>query len=218
MKSVKKSLKEISNKMERKEVEQLLQNEDLTQFAKSVDRLRFIIRYATAPRSSKESVAEHSYFVAVYVLKLAQYYNFDVSSALSLALMHDYAEAYISDVPHPIKAQNPELAKALEIAEDKVLRDHLSDKMADLVDKFNNKNGPEALVCALADAISVVSYSKYELELGNSSYMRQVFDSVSNRIKSIIEMLEEYKIDKSVKKESIIKMIADIFETRIENN
>ena len=60
------------NKMDRSTIEKLLEKEDLTHFAKSVDRLRFITRYATAPRSSKESVAEHSFFVAAYVLKLAQ--------------------------------------------------------------------------------------------------------------------------------------------------
>lgn len=205
--------------MERAVVESLLAKEDLTHFMKSVDKLRFIIRYATAPRSSRESVAEHSYYVAVYVLKLAEYYKFDVTAALSLALMHDYPEAYISDVPHPIKAQNPNLAKALDEAEAKVLNEHLSSKMAELLNKFNNSIGPEALVCVLADVMSVVSYAKYELELGNSSYMRQVYEKSMPRVKTAVEKLREYAIDDADKtSEFVLSQIEAVFSTPIEND
>lgn len=205
--------------MERKTIEKLLEKEDLTHFVKSVDKLRFIIRYATAPRASKESVAEHSYFVAAYVLKLAQYYNFDVTEALALALMHDYPEAYISDVPHPIKARNPNLLKALEEAEKKVLQEHLSENMAKILDKFNKHEGPESLVCTLADVMSVISYAKYEMELGNSSYMRQVFESAKPRLKSLVEELSQYALGNQTETSFyVLKQIEDIFESQIENN
>lgn len=209
--------------MERNTIEKLLAKEDLTHFAKSVDRLRFIVRYATAPRSSKESVAEHSYYVAVYVLKLAQYYDFDITEALALALMHDYPEAYISDVPHPIKAQNPELAKALEKAEERVLKDHLSDEMAAILGKFNNGDGPEALVCTLADVMSVVSYAKFEMELGNSSYMKQVFEKTRPRYESLIKQLAPYaKTDNGSNSTEVsfyvLNQINEIFNSKIENN
>ena len=207
------------NKMDRSTIEKLLEKEDLTHFAKSVDRLRFITRYATAPRSSKESVAEHSFFVAAYVLKLAQYYQFDVTEALALALMHDYPEAYISDVPHPIKVQNPDLANALEKAEEKVLKDHLSDEMASILNRFNNADGPEALVCILADVMSVVSYAKYEMELGNSSYMRQVYEGARPRFENLITSLAKYALgDQTETSFYVLKQIEDIFESRIENN
>lgn len=206
--------------MERQKIEKLLAKESLANFAKSVDRLRFIIRYATAPRSSRESVAEHSYFVAAYVLRLAEYYNFDVTAALALALMHDYSEAYISDVPHPIKAQNPKLEEALNEAENKVLSEHLSDDMAYALKKFNDKDGPEALVCVLADVMSVVSYAKFEMELGNSSYMRQVYEGTRPRFIQLIEDLKPYAIDEDKEKVSkkIRAEIEYIFNSRIENN
>lgn len=209
--------------MEREVIEKLLANEDLTHFAKSIDKLRFITRYATAPRSSRESVAEHSYYVAAYVLKLAQYYNFDVTKALALALMHDYSEAYISDVPHPIKAQNPDLAIALEKAEEKVVKGHLSDMMAEILGEFNALSGPEGLVCVLADVMSVVSYAKYEMELGNSSYMKQVYEKTKPRYESILKQLSEYAKGETESKKREISIyirsqIDDIFISRIENN
>lgn len=204
--------------MERKQVEKLLSKESLADFTKSVDRLRFITRYATAPRSSRESVAEHSFFVAAYVLRLAEFYQFDVTSALSLALMHDYSEAYISDVPHPIKAQNPKLEEALNEAESKVLCEHLSEDMASLLKKFNEKDGPEALVCVLADIMSVVSYAKFEMELGNSSYMKQVYECTRPRFVQVIDSLKPYVIgDAEIISKKVENEIDTVFNSRIEN-
>lgn len=219
--------------MERNEVELLIKNENLYEFIRSIDKLRYITRFATAPRSAKESVAEHSFYVASYVLKLSYYYNFDVVKAISLALLHDYAEAYISDVPHPIKKQNPVLEEALDKAEEKVLVEHLSSEMAKLISHFNNGDTPEGLVCQLADVISVVTYAKYELELGNSSYMKQVFQRTKDRYFSLIEKLEPYAIyhdedDSTIdeltyekrKKTSkwILSQINDVFNNPLENN
>lgn len=43
---------------------------ELDEFIRCVDGLRNLVRYQTAPRAAKETVAEHSFFVAAYVLKL----------------------------------------------------------------------------------------------------------------------------------------------------
>lgn len=204
--------------MDKETVQTIAIGEDLADFAASIDRLRFIIRYATAPHCSKESVAEHSYYVAAYVLKLARYYDFDVEKALILALLHDYAEAYISDVPHPIKKQNPALETALEEAESKVLTDHLSPEFAQMIAEFNNGTSPEGLVCQLADVMSVVSYAKYEMELGNSSYMKQVYEKTRPRYVELINKLEKYLSHPFESSSDFIKGQIDmIFNTRIEN-
>lgn len=204
--------------MNKETVQNIAIGENITAFAASIDRLRFIIRYATAPHSSKESVAEHSYYVAAYVLKLAHYYDFDVEKALILALLHDYAEAYISDVPHPIKKQNPALEEALEAAEKKVLIDHLSSDFADLIEEFNHGTSPEGLICQLADVMSVVSYAKYEMELGNSSYMRQVYEKTQPRYIELIAKLDQYLVPAYKGTSGKIQaQIDQIFNTRIEN-
>lgn len=205
--------------MDREIVEKIVANERLGHYAQSIDRLRFIIRYATAPRSGKESVAEHSYYVAAYVLKLAQYYNFDVEKALILALLHDYAEAYISDVPHPIKKQNPALETALEEAESKVLSQHLSSEFAQMITEFNNGTSPEGLICQLADVMSVVSYAKYEMELGNSSYMKQVYEKTRPRYEELVKKLKKYFLPGCERMSDIILgEIDSIFSSRYEND
>lgn len=193
-------------------------HEDLTSFIKSIDKLRNIIRYQTAPRNKSESVAEHSFFVASYILKLYEYYEFDLQKALILALLHDYSEVYISDVPHPIKAQNPELNKALEEAEEKVNRQKLSDSVADWIQEFNNKSSPEGKICALADILSVVTYSKYETDLGNKDYMAQVYESVKKRYINCIDMLKPNLRKEIESQQVIIDYIEKIFFSKVENS
>ena len=200
------------------EIYRSLIHEDLTDFIKSIDKLRNIIRYQTAPRNKSESVAEHSFFVASYVLKLYEYYEFDLQKALSLALLHDYSEVYISDVPHPIKAQNPELNKALEDAEDKVNRQRLSDTVADWLQEFNNKSSVEGKICALADILSVVTYSKYEADLGNKDYMLQVYNGVKKRYVNCVNMLKENLRDNVSSQQVIIDYIEKVFLSQVENS
>ena len=92
-------------------------NSKLGNYLLNVNNLRNLTRYQTAPRVSSESVAEHSFFVAAYVLKLYDYYNFNLEKALRMALLHDFNEVFISDVPFPIKSKYKEINKELEKAE-----------------------------------------------------------------------------------------------------
>lgn len=191
-------------------------NESLSDFVRSIDKLRHIVRYQTAPRCSSESVAEHSFFVAVYVLKLYKYYKFDLQKALSLALLHDYSEVFISDVPHPIKAQNPDLKDALEAAEDKVARSHLSDTVAQWLQEFNHATSVEGKVCALADVISVVTYAKFETDLGNKDYMAQVFNGVMSRYVDCINVLSA-DLREGVSSKDVLEHINMIASKQVEN-
>lgn len=158
----------------------------------NVDRLRNLVRYQSAPRVSSETVAEHSYFVAAYVLKLHDYYDFNLEKALSMAILHDYAEAFISDVPSPIKQQFPNIAIALEEAENKIITEHISKEFASYMDEFNDKLSAEGCMVALADILSVVSYAKYEIGLGNSEYMKDVLRNAKNKINKIVSIANKY--------------------------
>ena len=140
---------------------------DIATFSKDIDILRNLIRYQNVHRQVGESVAEHSWYVSVFVLKLREYYNFNLEIALKTALIHDIMESKISDVPHNIKEQNPNLAEAIEKAEDNVTASILSDEALGLMKHFNNGSSPEGLACQLADVLSVVLYANAELRSGN---------------------------------------------------
>lgn len=167
-------------------------NSKIGDYILKVDNLRNLVRYQTAPRVSSETVAEHSYFVAAYVLKLADYYDFDIRKALTMALLHDFSEVYISDVPHPIKARYPEINKSLEKAEYDVNVEHISAEFAKDMEEFNNMSTAEGTIVALADILSVITYSKYESELGNSKYMKDVFNNALNRYNHVLRISTPY--------------------------
>ena len=120
---------------------------DIATFSKDVDVLRSLIRYQNCNRLVNESVAEHSFYVAVFVLKLREYYDFNLEVALKTALIHDIPEARISDIPHNIKLANPEVATALEKAEEKVTIDMLSEEANALLKNFNHGDTVEGKIC-----------------------------------------------------------------------
>ena len=120
---------------------------DIATFSKDIDVLRSLIRYQNCNRLVNESVAEHSFYVAVFVLKLREYYDFNLEVALKTALIHDIPEARISDIPHNIKLANPEVAAALEKAEEKVTVDMLSEEANARLKSFNHGDTVEGKIC-----------------------------------------------------------------------
>ena len=186
---------------------------ELDEFIRCVDGLRNLVRYQTAPRAAKESVAEHSFFVAAYVLKLHDYYNFDLKKGLRLALLHDFSEVFISDVPHPIKKRFPAISEELEKAERKVNEEYIGEEFADELEEFNQTSSIEGIIVALADILSVASYAKFEMELGNSKYMQNVYRRSRERYMSLLIMAEPHlrkdECGNSIKTPTIINYIEE---------
>jgi len=186
-------------------------NSSLSKYLLSIDNLRNLIRYQGAPKVSKETVAEHSFFVTAYTLKLHDYYDFDLEKAMKMAILHDFAESYISDVPHPIKKKFPLLEEQLNKAEYEVNCELINKEFAENIEEFNNCSTVEGIIVALADILSVISYSKYEIELGNSHYMKDVYNKTCKRISEIVQLAKPYLRNKYINLD-ILKEI-DIFMT-----
>lgn len=184
---------------------------NIANFSKDVDVLRSLIRYQNCHRLINESVAEHSFFVAIYVLKLNTYYNFNLETALKMALIHDFPEAYISDVPHNIKTNNPELANTLESLETNIMKNTLSDEAAELLIQFNHGSTPEGLICQLADIISVVLYAHDELSVGNKNF-EIIAKKALIRVNEVLTKLSPY-INAEYSNEQIIEKINKIIYT-----
>ena len=181
---------------------------NIAEFSKDIDILRSLIRYQNCPRLINESVAEHSFYVAIFVLKLKEYYNFNLETALKTALIHDIPEAYISDIPHNIKVNNPELLNIVENIEEKIMKDRLSDYAVELLKNFNTGNTPEGLICQLADIISVVLYAKDELAVGNSHF-NKIVEKALIRVNEVLTKLTPY-INTKYSNDEIINKINKI--------
>lgn len=194
--------------MEKKnEYKKFIKN-DIATFAKDIDVLRHLIRYQNCTRLINESVAEHSYYVAIFVLKLREYYDFDLEKALKMALIHDIPESKISDVPHNIKMANPKLMDALEEAEANVTKEMLSNEAATMLDEFNTGSTAEGRVCQLADVLSVVLYADDEIKSGNKVFNYIAIKAIQ-RCKDVITRLDEFR-NKNYTQEQIINKINQI--------
>jgi 5'-deoxynucleotidase len=84
-------------------------------FSAYLYRLRYIDRWSLMWNTRKESVAEHSFYVAALAHLLCTIAN-DVfgrqvptDRIVSLALFHDVSEVFVGDIPQPVKHNNDKL-------------------------------------------------------------------------------------------------------------
>lgn len=181
---------------------------DLKTYISKIDILRSLIRYQNCLRNVNESVAEHSFYVAAIILKLYEYYNFDLETALVTALIHDIPECEISDIPHPIKERNKDLMEIVDRIEIKTITNILSEDAAELLKHFNDGDTIEGLICQLADILSVIIYASDELKSGNKVFNYIAIKSL-NRVYEVTNKLET-AIKEPYTKETISNIINQI--------
>jgi 5'-deoxynucleotidase YfbR-like HD superfamily hydrolase len=143
------------------------------------------------PVVHQESVATHSYFVALGVLMMAPYYTFDVNEAIKIAICHDLAEMEISDVNHLVKKTYPMVAEALKEAEKQIVQG-FPDQVKQHCSLYH-EDTPEALIVHYADALQCMQYSLNEIQMGNTGYMVDVYENSSKRLSKLEEKLKPYE-------------------------
>lgn len=158
--------------------------------------LKKMIRYNNSNRICDESVAEHSFFVAFFSLRLAQKLNLSKKKTLKVvvrALMHDVPELFISDVPHNVK----ELSDTIKSELLRLEKDMMNELFPEYYDIVYEEGTIESLIVDLADAYSVKQYCLNEIELGNCSRnMADILEDVDNRCNALIEKIGEKKYAK----------------------
>ena len=149
-------------------------------------------RYSMKPVVHHESVATHSFFVALGVLLMSKDYKFDVDKALKIAICHDLAEMEISDVNHMVKKNFPVVAQALKMAEIDIVKNFPEQVRAYCA--LYHSDSPESLAVHYADALQCLQYSDNEMGLGNRGYMVDVFENSKRRLSILEEKLKPYKV------------------------
>ena len=150
-----------------------------------LQKLANIDRYNNAIKIHHESVAEHSFFVAIYVDIISNMLNLDYQEKykiLYLALTHDIAEIEISDVPHNVKESNPEIKIALEKAESTFNKKYVYDEYVLDEQQLNLRK----FVVEVADILSVIQYAETEVEIGNSNF-NEIYIAARKRYSILIQ-------------------------------
>ena len=159
-----------------------------------VYNLKFIQRYSITPRITNETVAEHSFFVATYVMELYKDYKFDLNKAVQMAIIHDFAESFIGDITLSTKTMCPDLVEAVSNAEKEVMFQNFPSFIYELYREYEQRTSVESLIVKLADTLQVRQYAGNEIELGNNSItMRSIFSRAVDDIDLFERKLAVYK-------------------------
>ena len=167
-------------------IEPELVKDRLFGFFERLKTMSSIRRFGTLPMIEVESVASHSYNVAIMALMIADYdpeLKVNREEMLRKALFHDFEETILSDIPHPIKhrfkgGKLGQLLKEIvpELVENEIFKE-LPDSLRNryVRDALGAKEDLEGRIVAAADAMDIIVTAVRELKLGNQ-YFDRIFD------------------------------------------
>ena len=140
-------------------------------------RMAHITRYSSLPILHKESVAEHTFFVAIkaYLLAVDMIQwgsDIDLTVVLKHAVLHDIDEAVTGDIIRPFKWSNDDLRKMMNRVTTQMLKDSLkgipgSDALLAGWSPSPDSDWLEIQIVKCADLWSCVHYAHREYQLGN---------------------------------------------------
>jgi 5'-deoxynucleotidase YfbR-like HD superfamily hydrolase len=161
-------------------------DEKLFAFFERLKTMSSIKRFGTLPMIESESVASHSYNVAIMALMIADYeteLEINREEVLRKALFHDFEETILSDIPHPIKhrfkgGKLGVLLKEIvpELIEQEIFKE-LPERLKRLYVRsaLGAKEDLEGQIVGAADAMDIVMTSLRELKMGNR-YFENIFE------------------------------------------
>lgn len=131
-------------------------------------------RFHTSDTQTVQTVAEHSFGVAMMVMLIHPKAHKDLICA---ALVHDLAEHRVGDMAAPFKRANPDIKHQLQLMEDHLLRQQ-SLNFEDLL-----RPGEQVIVKA-ADYLDGMLYCVRERRLGGQC--KYIFDNFANYVGEVI--------------------------------
>jgi len=174
------------------------------EFLKIFGRLKFIYRYSEVSRIPQESVAAHSWRLALMVFLIADELNLDidVEKALKIALVHDIAESLTGDIDI-IKIKDKKISKKekdeLEFKTMNRLKsiDLKFNKISDLWQEYQENKTREAKIVKALDKLEAMVFLS---EIGYKFYDRPEFIPVhaDEYVKDFTELkplLKEIKLN-----------------------
>ena len=160
-------------------------------------RLAQIKRYHATPLHQNETVAEHSFYVAIIARALCgllteKGVKVNTLEVVDKALIHDIEEMFSGDIIQPFKHANSTLRKLIGKLNEKFVDaafEGLPKKLARhfkiLWGEYHLEGKLEDKIVKIADRLSLVAYCLEQIRLGNT-YMVEI-------LKNGVKLLKDYK-------------------------
>lgn len=156
-------------------------------------RLKSLIRYNGRTKISQENVAEHSFYVTLFVLKICDDLHtseYIRSSSIIKALLHDMPEIEFNDITYDVK-EKLNLRPLLKTYENEYYKTHFPIYENLMKDDDENTwiyDVISTTIVDLADCLSVKQYCLHEQSIGNST-LELLLKYTENRILTINDKL-----------------------------
>lgn len=138
------------------------------QIEREIRDMAFLPRWAIVRTIRTQSVAEHSYMVAMYTLRILAMYNKQElqAEALEYALTHDLDEVITGDIPNPVKRgflSTPQIKDSFKAWLDSESALHFP--------WLKSPNAEVKLFVAFADILEAYTFLLEECRMGNSEVL-----------------------------------------------
>ena len=137
------------------------------EFLEKIYHLKNINRYSSRNVIRYETVAEHSFFVALIALHICDEYNVDDKTKLKVlikSILHDMPETELNDITHDVK-EMLNLRQLLFSYES----DYYKREFPMYSELMNTTDDLSQAIVDYADSLSVKQYTDNEIQLGNNT-------------------------------------------------
>jgi 5'-deoxynucleotidase YfbR-like HD superfamily hydrolase len=148
----------------------------IREFIHDTRDLMHVRRFTTVRGFQDESVAEHSYYTALYAMIICDMEEsagraVDKLEVLRRCLVHDLDESRVSDIPRPIKYANPEAQATITKISQQAYRELVSNLPENLHEDYfrlwSKDSSYESMVEKAADLLEALAWAIEEQAMGN---------------------------------------------------
>ena len=165
-------------------------------FLKRTQALCYIERCSNTPHIRSYSVAQHSYYIALYTMLFAdlendrmrekgerlfgkeRYYSlYDTSEVIKKALLHDLEETITGDILYPVHSSNVNFKKTLEQVRKKCVDEEVFKELPKKVREYyirlwktSKDSTKEGILVACMDKFEILIFAIQELDMGNQAF------------------------------------------------
>lgn len=179
-------------------------------FLNKIEKLKCNTRHSWTSDGRQESVAEHSWRLAVMAMLCAEDFDdIDINKVIKMCIIHDFGEAITGDIPAFVKSDNDRIEerKAVEHLIS-VLPKNLHNEFSSLFDEMYEMNTSEAkLFKSLDNLEALISHNEADLStwLPNEYYDNLIYGQQNCEWSDWTRALKEEIRQDSVKKISSAK-------------